>query len=334
MRLTLLTCLGALAATGCEKNSATNEAPSPEPEAPPSEPTAAAEQPLAAGAAGALEVGDPPQVELVEAGTEPRRPLRFKLAAGESTVGEMRLQMAMTIAMDGTQAPSVPLPEMLALMKIDVTRADADGAEYKFEFTKYEPVPGPTIKPEVMTAMRDQLKSLVGTKGTGRIDSRGFNLGVELEIPPGASPQIRQMLDGMRDAIAQAAAPLPAEAVGVGGKWTARMRTRQNGVETDVVSNYAITKLDGDVVETTVSTTLTGVPGPVSNPMLPPGASMTLNEMTGSGSGTMALDLTKAVPSKSMIAVDSKTDATMRMGSQQQRMLMTLALKTKIQQVP
>lgn len=290
-------------------------------------------EPGAAKSDGAMKVGDPPRVELLSAGAEPRRSLRLQLAKGDSSRAEMRLDMAMNTKVAGRAAPAVKLPQMRAVMKMTVVDATNDKYDYSFEIEKYEPMSSPGVQPAVLNAMRQQLKTLVGTKGKGKIDNRGFNLGASVDVPPGVSPQIRKMFDGMRDAIAQVSAPLPEEPVGVGGKWSAKMRISQNGVATDVTYTYEVTAIDDKSVTTKVTADMAGVPGLVKNPMLPAGATLNLVKMTGSGSGGLTLQLDNLVPKESQVKVHTVTNAQMQFNGTSNPVDTTVDLATTIKQI-
>jgi hypothetical protein len=344
MRTTLL-CCALLLVAGCGKKgseSAPAGGAAPDPGAGAAAGTGEALDPAptaeAGGVAPALErvperqTGDLPVVELVEAGAEPRKELRFALEQGQRFTAEMRMKMGMKIRMNGVEAPSVPLPETRTLMDLEVTSAGDDGYEYRFAFTAFEPLPTPGTVPEVVEMMREQLSSMVGATGSGRLDARGFNLGTEFNIPPGADPQMRQILDGMRDAISQMSTPLPEEPVGVGGKWKTTMRTTMNGMTSDLTYAYEVTGFEDSRVETTATIETAGVPGKVESPTLPPGATMTLNRMTGSGKGTMTIDLESLVPTGSVVSLDSNSDVELEMEGEKQRIEMEMSIEMRFGQ--
>lgn len=274
--------------------------------------------------------GDGVQVSLVEPGAEPRQKLRLAIKEGQTFKAEMRMQMDMTMSVAGARQPKVKLPVMVAVMDIKTTSASADAFEFDWSISDYDVAPTPGVMPQVMGALKTQLKTLVGTKGTGKVDSRGRNLGSTFEIPPNVPPQTAQIMEGMRDAISTMSAPVPDEAIGVGGSWKVSQLMVQNGTKSNVEYIYKVKAINGDKVELDVEVKTTGVPGPVVNPMIPPGANATLDSMSGSGGGEVVLSLDSIVPAKSKVETKNTSAMTIKAMGQTQKTVTDIDLSIEM----
>lgn len=266
-----------------------------------------AETPEPAGARS-----DGVSVTLIDAGAEPRQKLRFKVKKGQTFKAEMRMTMDMRMQIDGAAPPSVKLPVMVAVMDIATTDATEDTFSFDWKISRYDVVKSPGVMPQVLSALKTQLAQLVGTKGSAKIDSRGRNLGSTFEIPPGVAPQTAKLMEGMREAISTMSAPVPEEAIGVGGSWKVSQNMVQNGMTSKVDYVYTVKALTGEQAELGAVVTTTGVPGPVEGGLLPPGASATLDSMTGSGGGELTLRFDTIVPVRSKISTDNTSKMTVK----------------------
>lgn len=274
--------------------------------------------------------GDDVKVSLLEAGAEPRQALRLKLAKGSSMTAEMIMKMAMKMNLNGMQPPEVPLPPTRMLMKMDVTDAAADLFNYTFEVTEAAPMETPGVQPMVMEAMQTALKGTVGLKGKGAVDARGMNKGASFELPPNMDPQTRQLMDGMRDAVGRMSAPLPLEAVGVGGKWKVDQALEQNGMKINQTATYTVTGIAGDQVQLSVEVAMDAPAQEVKAPGMPPGAKMLLESMTGKGTGKTTLNLTRLLPDLAEVSVDTAMKSQVEAMGQKQNMSMDMKMDVTI----
>jgi hypothetical protein len=276
-------------------------------------------EPAADTAAGAaIEGSGAVKIHLLEAGAEPRRQLRLKLDANRGNKMEMRMGMTMRMNIGGNSPPPITLPDMISVMEVTPRTVAADRGVFAWEVTSYKVANTPGVPAALRAELGKQLGALVGAKGTNSLDNRGRNLGATFEMPPGIPPQVAQMLDGMRNALSTMSAPLPQEAVGVGASWRTEMDMVQNGMTAKVAYVFEVKAIKGDRVDLAVELTTAGVPGPFNPPGMPPGTKGRLDSMTGTGAGTVQLDLASVVPVASKIRSNTESQVTVEaMGSKQ-----------------
>ena len=275
---------------------------------------------------GRIFAGQPPsrpQVTLLKAGSKPLQPLRFQLKKGDHSTLELLTDMDMGVSINGAPGPSNKLPVMKALMEIRVIDVIANVFEFEWVINSYTAVPTQGVRPEVMSAMKTQLGNLVGMKGTGKLDNRGFNLGATFSMPPNAAPIVKTMMEGMRDAIAKMAAPLPEQAVGVGGSWKVSQRMTQNGTTHDINTVYTIRAIKGTGANTKVEfdtkVSMTGIPGPVKNGLVPAGVTMHLDSSSGTGVGKATIALGTLTPIHAKTTVSTTSLIVASSGGQKQK---------------
>jgi hypothetical protein len=254
--------------------------------------------------------GQPPIVRLLSPGAEPRTPLRYQLDAGQT--GRMTMRMDMSIAMDmgGMAMPAMPSPTMVMESEIAVTEV-AESGDVSFEITMteagVEETPG--VDPGMASAMQGMLQgSLKGMRGSGTVSSRGISRAMTFDLGEAADPQMQQAFGSMSSSVEQMSTPLPEEPVGVGARWEVLQRMDHSGAVTFQTLLLEVTAIDGPRVTLAVKADQQAPRQSMSNPGLPPEAVMTLQRLSGSGTGTMTIDLTALVPTSEM---STKSNAVM-----------------------
>jgi hypothetical protein len=160
-----------------------------------------------------------PEVELLEPGAEPRRPLRHNFVAGQTTRVRMRMQTQMQMQM-GSEENSVPVPPIVIVTEVGPTSIPRAGRmRYAFRFTGVDIEGGDA---EMREQLQTALAGVVGMHGTAEIDDRGAVQDIDLELPSNASPEVRQQAEALRQAMGQMLPPFPREPVGVGAVWRSR----------------------------------------------------------------------------------------------------------------
>lgn len=260
--------------------------------APPLAPTAEAPKQEAAPDAEAPKAPEPmpPTVKVVDAGAAPKKALRYRFKAGVTEYVEMDMKMAMSMSMGGRAAPKTDLPTVRTIMKVESKEVTPEGdLRCTFDAEKVDVLKDVTIDPKMRGALEHELAGIVGMHGKARISSRGVASETDFELPPQASPRLKSQMDSMRDAIRQMYVPFPEEEVGKGAKWQVTSRVPLSGALMDTKMLYTLTKLENDGVSADVETTLSAQPNqPMQVAALPPGATATLESLSGKGSGKVA----------------------------------------------
>jgi hypothetical protein len=255
-----------------------------------------------------------PVIKLLEAGAEPRRELRFDVEEGAKHAAEMTMRMTMTQAMGGAAMPPQKMPAMV--MTVETTASDVkDSGDIAFDFayTKAEVLEEPGIMPMMISMMKEVMNSIVGMSGSGVMNNQGLNKSVKLNEQENMDPMLKQQTENIQQSMQQMSAPLPAEPVGVGAKWTVETPINQNGLSIKQIATYTLKKLDGDVAELDVELKQTAEEQDVEAPGMPKGA-VKLTSLLSTGTGTSTVALNRLVPMASSMKSTTEMNLKMSMG--------------------
>jgi hypothetical protein len=204
-----------------------------------------------------------PTVVLLEAGSGPRRILRFTPRVGAVTELELGIDLHLTQRPDGTvggAAPAGPAqvvdpPATHHRVRLTVTAADDLGYDVAFEVTDAGVEPDGTILTDTqIVELTAAVQQVVGLSGRMRLDQRGSVTSVAVAPGPGDGDNDE---DGSRNAarlrdverqLAAVVPVLPVEPVGRGARWRTTSRSTLAGVDVRQTTTYEITALDGDQV--------------------------------------------------------------------------------------
>ena len=247
-------------------------------------------------------VGAPPTVTLLSAGAEPRKQLRYTIAAGAAA----RMDVASTINLSMTAAGvafPIDLPKSTMVVDLTVTSVAPNGdITYNMAFTEMSsdgPVTNPIAAP-LLAGMADSVKSI---KGTTTISNRGITKSSKLDA---GDPATQLLLGQLMSSVGNPSMPFPEEAVGVGAKWEVRQALSGGGQTKFEKATYELVSIDGSTVSLKSTIEQTAPAQSVSNPMLPAGTELSLEKLTGTGSGTATIRLDSLVPT-------SQTETTITM---------------------
>ena len=270
--------------------------------------------------------GAAPVFNLMAPGEEPRRSLRYRLAAGATHKLVMTLRMSLGVEVDGRGAPVQRAPAMRMVFDCRVT--EADEAQARFDFGLTEPpelFETEGVPPAVLEPMRKSLASLSSIRGHVAMTSRGVVKEASVEVGPGLDKGAEQMIQSMRQSMEQTSVPLPEEPVGVGARWKMLHRVQGGGVTLYQVAEFRVLRFEEEIA--TLAVTLEQF-APRQEMVLPAGAGARaeLTSMQGHGEGHVAVDLTSPVPRSS-----ADFDTTLRMNVQGQDRTIQMGMRNRMQ---
>jgi hypothetical protein len=272
-----------------------------------------------------------PDVKLLDAGSAPRKALRFHLKAGdkESAVMTMKMSMEMSGALSSGQA--VKMPAMSMPMDITVQSVAPNG---DITYTMVMEEPGvadePGAMPGVVQAMKTSLASLKGLSMTGVISDRGIVRQAAMKIPADADPALRQSMDQMKDSLSKMSAPFPEEAVGLGAKWEVRTHVTSGGMAIDQTATYQLVSVSGDRWNAKTTIEQTAGKQKIENPALG-SVQMNLLKLNSKGGGTISSDLSKLVPSQGNVDLHMEMASEIVMAQTNQPMSMKIDTTLKME---
>ncbi|MCW5806120.1 MAG: hypothetical protein KIT31_27395 [Deltaproteobacteria bacterium] len=260
-----------------------------------------------------------PKVEVLDAGKGAKKQLRFAPKVGSTSTMVMKTRMNLALTMGGRAMPATDVPETRMTMDMKVTSVSPSG-DVGIAFTMKKGEVDPAGLPAAVSAMKQVLAKIEGTTGTGVVTNTGITRSADIKVPASADPQMKEMLDGIKQNMNQLAAPLPQEAVGVGAKWKVTSQISMNGMTLTQVASFELKDVKGDVVSLAVK-----IDQKASNQVIvKDGITVDLISADGAGSGEQLVDLTKLVPTKASMSLVSKS--VMKAGGQGFDMKLTLGM--------
>lgn len=254
---------------------------------------------------------NPAKLELIDAGVEPRRELKFRPAVNSRQTMTLTMGMSMQMTMGETPLPKTPIPKMVLKIDAIVKQVDPSGDIHcSFTYSDVRAIADRDTPQEMLTAIQKSLNSLKGikmelvTSSTGQIRSK------KLILPKNIDRATEQALSQFDRSIEQLSTQFPDGMLGLGAKWSKQNALTVGGIQLDRSLTYEIVKIDATGM--TIKTTIAQSSPPQDLP-LPAGAGKDLkaklNSMTSTGAGesVMLFDSLLPVAGKSVSTTDSQT---------------------------
>jgi hypothetical protein len=301
------TLIGLAAAAGCNKHTKGAAEPAQVAKAPPALPEA--------------------KIVVENAGSGEKVALRYRFRAGD--VATAVIEMKMSAAM-GSGLPTVSLPLMKATMRITNREVKTSGnLVFDFVLESFDVVPAPADPPQMVALVRKALGDTRGMNGGGELTPRGVALSAEIRLPASTNPQLDSVMESVRQQMSQMSVPLPEEPVGEGATWSATTQSSAGGLRVTNRYRYTLTKIEGTRIEMRFDLAQSAEPQELKSPSIPAGTTIRLVRFSGSGAGTLTIDLTGVVPTLELASkVESKVEVAT--GGQTQSIDQAITLDVKM----
>ncbi len=231
-----------------------------------------------------------PAVRLVDAGSEPRAPLRLEVPQGYSSLVDIRMGTSVDLGMGA----AMNMPPMRLSLRFDAKEASADHVRYAFEIVDVGVDAG---DPMMKGPLEEALKPMVGFAGEASLDARGNSTGLVMKPPPGLPKELAGNLD---QGLTMVGAPLPVEPVGVGARWSVDQDVDQQGLKVKQTTTWTLVSREGSLVILDTEVQQTAPPQEMNHPNLTPGSTVKLSRFDSKGTGRTELDLRSLVPNAAM----------------------------------
>jgi len=272
-----------------------------------------------------------PEVKLHQAGAKPRHKLRLHPKPGDKQTVDMTFKIAMDMQIGDMPSQAMKMPPMKMAMDVTVKSVAPNGnITYEMVMTDVSVADDPKAMPQVVEAMKSALGGLKGLSGTGVMTDRGINQGIEMKVPAGADPQLRQALEQAKDAIYRTTVPLPKEAVGPGAVWEHHEPIKSQGMELDQTETYELLSQEGQRLSAKSTILQSAANQKIQNPVMQ-GVELDLTRMDGHGQASLTCDLRKLLPLKAAGDVHSDVSMQMDMGGAPTKMQMKMDLNFGLQ---
>ena len=262
----------------------------------------------------------PPDLQIVSAGNEPRRVLRYH--APKDT--RQRLELSVLVALHAGEV-GAPMPTIVLTLAYAVDAVMPNGQmtlrgtieEIRAVETEGSKVPAAALNGPLETLKGLTIHSVLSP--TGRITGSTLDTGGKT-IAPELDAQLQSLIRSFESTMMT----LPEEAVGVGAVWRNSKPVDQNGMKLKAVNTVTLTALKGDAIEYSIDTDIHGANQSVTQQ----GVTIEIEDIVGSGAGKGSLDLaTLAVTSELAAELRSRMKAT---GEDEQPTNMTMSSKQTV----
>ncbi len=258
-----------------------------------------------------------PEVTLIDPGMPPRQKIRFTPTVGEQQTIIMTIATSVTTTDDGSATTTEAIPTQRVTLHTTVKDINADGdITFDFIFTNIEVVDDAQTSSVIS---RKMINPLIGINGLQTVSNRGITQHAEFSIPPNIDPQLKKILDGMKDPINRTCSPMPSEAVGLGAKWKITEDSKSNGIAMVSTSTHEITKLEPDGFTMKIHVSQTAPAQGLKDPSLPAGMSLSLQSLKSEGEATTIIETNSMLQVKSAITLDSNSLMSIETGGQTQQ---------------
>lgn len=259
-------------------------------------------------------------VTLLEAGEEPRMPLRIKPKLNERFSVTQRTQTKVSTLINAQPVAQAQLPTVVQTILYQVVALQDDRVTFAWT-ANMEAESAPGVDPAAVEKMKAQLANAKNLKGQSVFDLRGVLLETSMEQPD----------PDMQAALSHLWSPFPAEPVGVGASWQTQHTRKINGFDAVETTVYAIDRIEQGMVVTSADANTQAQPGPFHHPDLPPGATVFLKSMNGSSSKTTSIANASFFQNKSEQNAQLTTVLDMKSGDKSQEITTETTLKIESQ---
>ena len=235
-------------------------------------------------------------VTLLANGSEPRQVLRLHPQAGDSQELVFTIKSSGEMTMAGQAMPAVNSPPATVTAELKVEDVTPTGdITYGLNIKGCEMAGDAALPPTTVAALNARFDKLKGMTATGHVSASGLIQHFDMQLPPGADPQLSQLMGNVKDSFQHSFQALPEEAVGVGARWECKTRTKVMGITIDQTIASELAAADGDHLTVNMTLQQSASSQKFTLPAMP-SENGDLTRMTGTGTGKSVIDLSKLNP--------------------------------------
>ncbi len=206
---------------------------------------------------------------------------------------EMRTSVSTELA--GAKQPDTPLPPVHIVIAIDPQGVSPDGdLDFLWRVTEAGvPASGPPSP--IADGLRTEVAAAAQRRGTARVSARGLSLDVTMDAAATDAGGTGQMVEQVRQAVRDVAAPLPEEAVGAGARWQRVMQIDAKQTRIAQTETFTLVTLEGEKGTLDDELAQTAPRQPLRGPDMR-NTPAQMDSMLASGDSKLRFDLSRLVP--------------------------------------
>ncbi len=246
-----------------------------------------------------------PKIEVLDAGAEPRVPLRYALTAGASYTATQTVDQRIEQIDDEGFGNTTEVPSIDLGMRLDVIEVLLDGtARVALAFTSVDATgTGSAASADQALFIEIALGDITDLTGETVLTDRGAVLESSYDVPEDLPVLVRSVLEQVESQMAALTPPLPEEPLGVGARWRATTQVTLSGITVEQDARFTLESITDTGVEVSVSLRQRADRQEIDVPNAPRRTSARLLSYRGTGDGTSTFDLRAPVPVASEVAI-------------------------------
>jgi hypothetical protein len=254
----------------------------------------------------------PPQIEVLDAGSQPREALRLAPPVGTSqqSAMTMRLDLERSGVSDATiKAP--PIRATIAMVLQDVT---PDGSLHiTFSYPSFDVLRRKGTSARERRTIERGLAALNGLSGEMTMTTQGTVVDSTLDTPPDLDPAVAQTLSQLENQLGVVTASFPQEEVVVGARWRTTSELTLNGIDVRQVGEFRLEKRNGPTLGLDVRVTQNARRQAVD---ATGGIELRIKNFKTTFRGSTTMDLTSLLPVSSRVRGSGDQTFAVRSGSE------------------
>lgn len=282
----------------------------------------------------AVHEGDPPVIELIDAGAEPREPLRLDPPEDLADSFDMELRMKIGMQMGTNAMPPIDTPPIVMTSTVELDAIEGDQLFVSNDVDSVRVLERPGSPAAMLDAMKEAMTGMENFSADTVVSRRGVLLEGTVDVPQDLPAQMQQTLDQMIDNLGRIQVPFPEEPIGLGATWTASSTMDQSGMELRQVVTYELVARDGNVLDLELALKQALASTEFDPPGLPPGAQVDIGRFESTGNGKLKLDLTRLTPISGETRLDMDLEMDVAVMGDKQAMKMSMGLDMKVSTKP
>lgn len=274
-----------------------------------------------------------PETTLIDAGQSPHQPLRLSYEPGATATIVMVMDMTASQQFGEFDTPPVKMPQTRTTIELTVDRVDEAARHHvSAVYTDWEVIGGADVNEMLVRQRRQVYERLEGVKATLILDARGRISDIQFEQGRLDHPTLAGAAEDLTLSLQQLAVPLPAEPIGVGGRWRTRFATQVSGAAVTIEQEMTVASLDDDVLVVTASSEQHAEPQAVDVPGMSPDGSIHLDLHKATGEASLTLPTQGTFALSGTRKTDLERVVTIKQGGQTQIVRQKVKMTTGYEQ--
>lgn len=228
---------------------------------------------------------------------------RFEPKAESRTI-ELVMRSSLGLEMGGTKLPKMVMPPLRSTFESTLTEQD-EQFRLGFKTQSMEVLDDPQANQEVAAGLRHIIAGVDDLEGYVMLDERGLARRASFDVSKASSEQLEQSIQSMRQALTRLVVPLPEEAIGVGGKWSATVDDQWLGATVKQTTTYTVLSIEDDIISLSIDLDMSADAQDFDFPLAPEGQTIRLVSLRGNGTGHAKFRLDRYLPVEMITAMDT-----------------------------